>query len=225
MPAPAELSDTTIVDYLRHHPSASVVDLVAFTGVTATAVRQRLLRLLEQGWVQRESVRPGTDGNRSEATGRGRPEHRYWLTPEGIRSSGTNFEDLAVVLWDELATIKDPALRRGLLRRLVGRLMDNYRDQVGGDTLRERMNGLVALMAKRAVPFIVEEVAGARNEPEGLPVLTALACPYPDLAEQDRMICVLEKLLFSEMLGERVHLTACRLDGASCCTFATGSAC
>ena len=106
----------------------------------------------------------------------------------------------------------------------MGRLLDNYRDQVDGDTLRERMNGLATLMAKRSIPFEVKEVAGAPNEPTDLPVLTALACPYPDLAEQDRMICVLEKLLFSEMLGEQVHLTACRLDGASCCTFAPASA-
>jgi predicted ArsR family transcriptional regulator len=53
-------------------------------------------------------------------------------------------------------------------------------------------------------------------------VLTALACPYPELAEQDRGICAVEKLVFSELLGEKVRLTECRLDGASnCCRFET----
>jgi predicted ArsR family transcriptional regulator len=53
-------------------------------------------------------------------------------------------------------------------------------------------------------------------------VLTALACPYPDLAEQDRGICAVEKMMFTEMLGTPVRLTECRLDGAStCCRFQT----
>ena len=76
MNAPTELSDRTIVDYLRRHPSATVGDLVGFTGVTATAVRQRLTRLMSQGLVAREST----------AAGRGRPMHRYSLTQAGIRS-------------------------------------------------------------------------------------------------------------------------------------------
>jgi DeoR family transcriptional regulator, suf operon transcriptional repressor len=50
-------------------------------------------------------------------------------------------------------------------------------------------------------------------------VLTALACPYPDLAKQDRSVCTMEKLMLSEILGENVRLSECRLDGASCCTF------
>jgi predicted ArsR family transcriptional regulator len=52
-----------------------------------------------------------------------------------------------------------------------------------------------------------------------LPVLSALACPYPELAKLDRGVCTMEKLMLSEMLGENVLLSDCRLDGASCCTF------
>ena len=75
-------------------------------------------------------------------------------------------------------------------------------------------------MAERNVPFTVER----RFSPDGaalLPVLTAEACPYPELAEQDRGICAVEKMMFSELLGEKVRLSECRLDGASCCRFET----
>lgn len=77
------------------------------------------------------------------------------------------------------------------------------------------MESVKQLLADRKVPFAVDTSSQ-------LPVLTALACPYPELAEQDRGICAVEKMMFTEMLGTRVQLTECRLDGAlTCCRFQT----
>ncbi len=197
-----EASDRTIVDFLRRKGEASIGDLVELLGVTATAVRQRLTRLMEQGLLARQS----------EAAGRGRPMHRYSLTPAGARSAGNNYGQLAQVLWDEVRAIKDPQVRHGLLQRVSQRLAELYRGQVQGETLEARMGALAAIMAEQNLPFEVDRSAE-------LPVLTALACPYPDLAERDRSVCAMEKMLISEALGESVRLSACRLDGATCCTF------
>ena len=198
------LSDRTILDYLRRHESCSISDLVEFAGVTATAIRQRVNRLMKQGLVERQA----------ESAGRGRPTHRYSLSPAGVRAGGDNYEDLAGVLWSEIRAVKDPAIRQGLLQRIVGRMAETYRNKLQGNNLKERMESLVGMMAERDIPFEI------RSEPDGqLPVLTALACPYPDLAAQDREICSMEKMLFSEILGESVKLSACRLDGDNCCTF------
>jgi predicted ArsR family transcriptional regulator len=93
-----------------------------------------------------------------------------------------------------------------------------YADRLSGQNTEQRMQSITALMAGRDVDFTVEHKR--RSDRAGmLPVLTAQACPYPDLAEQDRGICALEKMLFSELLGEKVRLSECRLDGASCCRF------
>ncbi len=202
--APESLSDRTIVDFLRREDASTISDLVEFTRVTATAIRQRLNRLMQQGLVVRQA----------EAAGRGRPTHRYSLTTEGVQSGGDNYGDLAGVLWSEIRAVDDPEVRKGLLKRIVGRLAEVYRDQVAGTDLKERMESLVGLMQKRDVPFEV-----ATSEGSQLPVLTALACPYPDLAQQDRSICSMEKMLFSEILGEGMRLSTCRLDGENCCTF------
>ncbi len=199
---PGEISDQTIVDFLRRQGRASIGELIEHTGVTATAVRQRLTRLMRNGLVERVA----------EAAGRGRPSHRYLLTAAGQRSGGTNYDALAQVLWDEIRGVLDPAVRQGLLKRISARLSDLYRGQVVGGTLRERMASLAGLMSRQDVPF---EVEGTKR----LPVLTALACPYPDLAERDRSVCAMEKMLLSEVLGENLKLSACRLDGATCCTF------
>ncbi len=198
------VGDRAVVEYLRRQGAATVQDLVDFAGVTATAVRQRLTRLMDQGLIVRES----------EAAGRGRPTHRYSLSAAGIRSSGTNYEDLVSVLWAEIRAVKDPDVRYGLLKRIVSRLAEVYRDQVKGDSLTERMESLVELMRARDIPFeVIQPVEGQ------LPVLKALACPYPSLAEQDRSICSMEKMLFAEILGNGLRLSDCRLDGATHCTF------
>ena len=194
------IGDREIIEFLRRRGAATVQDLVEYAGVTATAIRQRLTRLLEHGLIVREA----------ESAGRGRPTHRYSLSPTGIRTSGTNDEDLVNVLWSEVRAIQDPDVRYGLLNRIVTRLADLYRSQITGETLVERMESLVQLMRARNVPFEVIRPEGGQ-----LPVLKALACPYPSLAEQDRSICSMEKMLFTEILGSGVRLHDCRLDGTS----------
>ena len=59
------------------------------------------------------------------------------------------------------------------------------------------------------------------KESAQLPVLDIGACPYPTLtdASDDRSMCRLEEQLFSEALGQPVHLSSCRLDGDDCCQF------
>ena len=195
-------SDHDVLALLRRHPTMTVSELGEALGVTSTAVRQRLTRLMAQGYVQRRPAREG----------RGRPTHHYSLSPKGQRLTGANFADLAAALWLELRAIADPALRRGLLERISRRLADQYRTHVQGASLESRMQQVAALMQERQVPFSVT-MEGS------LPVLNALACPYPDLAEQDRGVCAMERQLMSQLLGEPVRLTRCRLDGQACCTF------
>ena len=197
-------SDVTILDLLRKRRWMSVSEFRDALGVTATAVRQRLTRLMAQGYVRREAI---------ESAGRGRPSHRYELTTEGRRKTGANFGDLAIALWQEMRAIKDVEVQRGLLQRLSNRLAELYSGQIQGDSLEERMESLAALFQERQIPFDV------RIDENQLPVLTAHACPYPELAEQDAAICAMERMLFSDLLGERVNLDECRLDGDPCCTF------
>jgi len=199
-----ETSDTALVDLLRKRGPLSVAELAISMRVTATAVRQRLTRLLAAGDIERATHRAG----------RGRPVHRYGLTEKGRRRSGNNFADLAMVLWQEVRDIKDPEIRRGLLQRLSRRLAESYTGEVVGESVEQRMQALAALFRERQIPFEVESAA-----PHHLPTIHAHACPYPALAEQDRTVCAMERMLFSELVGTSLHLASCRLDGDSCCTF------
>jgi len=197
-----ETSDAALIDLMRVSQAMSVLQLAEKTGVTATAVRQRLNRLMGDGLVGRQVVR----------TGRGRPSHVYSLTDHGLRCAGNNYSDLAAALWKVVRSVEDPSVKRGMLRRIAEVLAGTYADRVKGHSLLERMESLSRLLSERRVPFQAEQG-------EELPVLFALACPYPDLAREDRGVCAMERMLFSEVLGCGLRLSACRLDGAACCTF------
>lgn len=196
-------SDSDLLDLLRVAGPLDVMEMAGAIDVTATAVRQRLSRMMARGLIDREAIRAG----------RGRPRHRYQLTDRGLELTGSNFTDLAIALWQELNEVKDSGLREVLLKRVARALAKAYAGQIKGVTPAERMRSLSDLLAKRRVPFAVEVAEGER------PVLTARACPYPRLADNDRTICTMEAMLFSELVGQDMELTSCRLNGDASCQF------
>lgn len=208
-PIGAENTTREVLDHLRRVGSVSVTQLGEHLGVTGPAVRQRLTRLMAEGLVDRVLER--------DSTSRGRPSYRYQLTDKGRRVAGDNFSDLASILWEEIWGIEDRAIRAGLLKRLAKRLAETYTDSIGEGDLATKMQDLTRLMAEREVPFEVDESGQ-------LPIITALACPYPTLAEHDRSICAMERMMMSEVLGESVRLSECRLDSGECCSFEPSTA-
>ena len=110
-----------------------------------------------------------------------------------------------------------------------------YRDRVKGPTLAARMESLKRCSANGACRSISMRRRGQRRLRRStsckdiardagraiaaLPLLTVAECPYPELAEKDRGICAVEKMLFAKLLDEPVRLSQCRLDGHSCCQF------
>jgi DeoR family transcriptional regulator, suf operon transcriptional repressor len=227
--APTEhrASDAALIDLLRVDDGLlgsglGIGELAKRLGVTATAVRQRLDRLMRAGLVGRTIVSGGLSGGGQRVAGRlrGRPSHVYNLTEKGRRTGGDNFRDLALVLWREIRSVREPAVRQGLISRIGSAMAGMYRDEVSGTTPRQRLESTAKILQERRISCGVEPIASPSNS--GLSVLTSYACPYPDLAEQDRGICAAERLMLQDLVGSAVRLSECRLDGASCCRFTVG---
>jgi len=226
-------SDTAILDLLRRRHEATVSELADAMDVTATAVRQRLQRLMFQGFIRRIDRRQS----------RGRPTHGYSLTSSGRRKAGENFADLATVLWEEVRAIEDDQVRQTLIQGVARRLAKLYARQVHGESVAERMESIALLFGERQIPISVEHSEGhdrragaaLRDDSEGNaaasqrdstaerravgPVLIVLACPYPDLTAADDSICRMEKTLLSELVGTPLELGECTLSGGHCCRF------
>ena len=206
--------DHPLLDILRSGESFSVGDLVGLLGVTGTAVRQRVQRAIQAGFVEQVAEPRRT-------ARRGRPQNTYRLTAAGRDTAGDNFRDLATVLWREIRQIPVATVRQGLLSRIGKSLAAHYADDVRGTTAQERLESVASLLRDRGITCSVE--AGPNECTESLPVLITHSCPYPDLAEQDRGICASEQTMLQQLVGRPVKLADCRLDGGDCCRFSVNS--
>lgn len=200
-------SDREFLERLHRLEAGTVQDICADLGVTATAVRQRLVRLQSLGLVSRELVR----------SGRGRPFYEYRLTRLGLRELGDNYADLAQILWRELRSIEEPAVRARVFDRIRQALADDYGRGVEGESLEQRFEELSGALAERG--FDVEVDSSGH-----LPILRENHCPYLELATADPGICELEQAVFEKVLGAEVSLTQCCLDGHHCCEFQANGA-
>lgn len=198
-----QVSDQALLDLMRSEASFGVGELAERLGVTDTAVRQRLTRLMDRGFVQRVAVREG----------RGRPRHMYQLTELGLRASGANLEDLAVALWQEVIDLEDSALRERMVERVVERLARRYAMEVVGETPTQRMRSVVDLFNRRGIPFSLEEVSDDDFR------LKILGCPYPGLADNDRYVCLMEQMLFQRLIGSSIGSIACDVSPSGCCEY------
>ncbi len=197
--------DRDLLVAMRGGELMGIGELTDELNVTATAIRQRIERLLDGGLIEREKV----------VAGRGRPTFRYRITASGRRVIGADSTELAEAMWRELMSIDDPELRNRLLSSVATRLGREYASQLDENApLEERMRVLSQLLSSRRVRSDV--ISSGK-----LPVLDITSCPFPTMADgsDDHSMCRLEEQLLSEALGKPVQLSQCRLDGDSCCQF------
>jgi predicted ArsR family transcriptional regulator len=201
----SESSDRALFDVIRRSGPVTVPEMAVCLGVTATAIRNRLARLLSAGLVER----------RSEHIGRGRPRHTYRVSVEAQKRLGQNYADLAVALWEQLmSSVEDRKLRRLLFARVTDRLAEIYRGYISGQKWEGRLVQLTSLLHDRGVEAEITRETGSST-----PVLRQHSCPYYELAEADRAICALERKMFEKVLGRSLRLSQCRLDGDRTCDF------
>ncbi|HBJ35217.1 MAG TPA: ArsR family transcriptional regulator [Planctomycetaceae bacterium] len=211
---PLRWVDSQLLQALCEGGQTGIGDLISKLGVTATAIRQRIERLLDAGLIEREKV----------VSGRGRPSFVYRLTDRGRWCAGADPSDLAEAMWQEILELDDSELRSRLLGGVAKRIGRRFADrfELGDDgqanALDDRMRHLVDLLAERriATKIVFEALPVA-----SLPVLDVQACPYPALrdATEDRSMCQLETAMLSEALGQPIRLSSCLLDGDPVCRF------
>ena len=191
-----------MIGLLRSQTSMTVCQLVDEMGVTATAVRQRLTKLMAMELVDRSHT----------VEGRGRPSHHYILTEKGRKSLANNLGDLAIVLWQEVQQIADADTRQRVISGAVQRLAEKYDTEVQGATTEDRMASIAQLFGERQIPISLEHQ-------NGLPVIKVSGCPYPTLAKDNRDICDMEKELLAKIIGQPIDRSQCQQEGDACCSF------
>ncbi len=194
-------TDKSVIELLRNSHALTITQLVDQLGVTATAVRQRLNRLVAAGFVQRVEVN----------SGRGRPVHHYSLTESGFQAAGNNLGDLAKALWEQIHEIEDENVRKKVISGAADRLSQMYSDSIEGETVDQRLQSIAKLFGQREIPFSTVEKDGEIS-------LQVVGCPYPELSETDHSICEMEQELLSKLTNQPLTVSRdhCGCGGQSC---------
>ncbi len=120
-----------IIKLLQRNGALGVKELRRELGLSDTAMRQQLGHLMVEGFVI-----PTT----AERSGVGRPQQRYQLSDKARELFACYCEDLALNLYDELLADQGAAVVHTLLHRVGDKLAGQYRQQVRGQALQERVS-------------------------------------------------------------------------------------
>jgi len=181
---------------------ASIKDVAADLGVTASAVRLHLTQLQASGAIHADKVREGV----------GRPYYVYSVTSEANNLFRKDYGEVARLLLEEMGETQGDQALQAVLHRVGDRLAAIYRGQVGGSELADRIDAWAHLLDHRGVSVKVEKTD------DGF-VLQEYGCLYQNLAAENRAVCEMEQQVMGRLLESGVELTHCVLDGHLGCQF------
>lgn len=203
MAAATYISDTPATKILRHlqrHGEATVRELELVLGVSTTAVREHLTNLQARDLVDTKLARSGP----------GRPKLVYFLTPVAQAQFPKAYDTLVNVLLRELAHRQSPEQLDVLLEAVGARLAEEYRGQISGQELQERLDGLRKALEARSIPVEVQP-SGAGFQ--------VFSCPYLDVAQEHEAVCRMERHMLEQVLGEQLLLEGTIREGKRSCQF------
>jgi predicted ArsR family transcriptional regulator len=200
MPYAPESPAGRILAHLQRHGEASVKELEELLGISTTAVREHLTHLEARDLLATRLVRSGP----------GRPRLEYFLTPRAQELFPKEYDTLITLLLREIASREGPDRLQVLLDAVGARLAEEYRGQISGEDLAERLMRLRDALESRGIP------AEVQSSGEGLRMF---ACPYLDVAQEHEAVCAMERRMLESVLGETIQLEGTIREGMRSCRF------
>jgi len=177
---------------LKQHGTATIAELADDQGLTGEAVRQQLLQLLREGWVE-PAVQRGSAPVRT-----GRPATSFRLTEAGDHLFPKHYDALAVAVIDAVAEELggDAAVR--VLAKVSDDRVNAVEPSLRGLTLEERVEALRSWYLSDDPYMDV-----ARDGTDLL--LIERNCPFLNTAMRRPALCSVSVNALTRLLGVRVH--------------------
>ncbi len=194
-----------IVKLLVGNPPQTVTDLIKAAGVTRTAVTEQLNELVAAGFVERETER---------LTGRGRPRHLYRATNAAMVLLFASNQRLVVpAVWRAIRDVGGDDLCQNVLKRVSRSLAEHYIAKITAKRPLDRLRQFIDLLT--AEGGLIEAV----EDDQGQLLLHKRSCPFISMVDPQRSVCFIDQEVIKQVVGRSVRQTACRHEGAPCCTF------
>ncbi len=192
-----------ILSLIKRRGPMTVQELSRSLEITPMGVRQHLAILERDGHVASSGVRRG----------QGRPSRMYSITAEGDKMFPRTYEQIATALLDDLAAMDGDAKVTELFEHRRKRQVEQYRGQMGGKELAEKVAILARLRDEEGY------LAECSQQDKDTFVLIEHNCAIRAVADAHRQACACELALFAEALGAEVVRTDHILAGAPHCRY------
>jgi len=191
---------------LKRGGPSTIAQLAEELRLTGEAVRQQLLQLHREGWIESKVAR-GPDRGRT-----GRPATRYNLTEAGDHLFPKNYDLLNVAVLDAVTQELGPEAATRVLRRVCDDRVATSEAQLNGLPLAERVNALKSLYFE-SDPFMDVEAAA-----DGF-YLIERNCPFFNTAMRRPILCSVSVNALTRLLGVRVEREERFQNGQGRCVF------
>ncbi len=181
-----------IVATLKVGGASTIAQLAERLSISGEAVRQQLLQLQREGWV--EAIHPRENG----APKAGRPAASYRLTSAGDHLFPKGYDGLAVALLDAVSGALGDAALDSVLSRITEELVHEWEPRMQGLNLEQRIEMLKALYIADD-PFIHSERANSDFK------IIERNCPYLNVAQRRPRVCSVTVSMLGRLLGVEVE--------------------
>ena len=176
---------------LKRQDSATIAQLAEEMGLTGEAVRQQLLQLQREGWIEPRIMR-GPDRGKT-----GRPATSYVLTTAGDHLFPKHYDSLNVTMLDAVTEELGHGAAKRVLRRVADDKVASTEPAMRGLPLADRVHKLKDWYLV-GDPFMqIEEVQDGFR-------LIERNCPFINTAMNRPMLCSVSVNSLQRLLGVRV---------------------
>lgn len=195
-----------LMDWLLTKPQGGTLDeLAALLGVTRTACKQQVLRLLDLGYLSFED-------SKGEV---GRPKRRYLVSPQGMDVFPKQYSWLSNALLGHLAAKLGPGgsqrLMKDLAASVAAPLMATWEK---GEPVAQRLKRVVGLMNVLGYRAALKPAPASKDA-----VIEAVNCVYHSVAKEHPQLCQFDVSLLENASGSSVKLESCIAKGGAVCRF------
>jgi predicted ArsR family transcriptional regulator len=180
----------SILEALKREGPLAIAQLAERLGMSGEAVRQQLVQLQREGWIEATHERAVTHHS-------GRPAARYRLTQAGDHVFPKHYDALTVAVLDAVCTELGPQALDRILAGLTEARARQWEAQLTGKSLRERVEVLRGVYEGHDPFMDVEEVPGGFR-------LVEHNCPFLNVALERPALCSTTVSLLSRLLGFEV---------------------
>jgi predicted ArsR family transcriptional regulator len=199
-------SRRSILIALKRSPS-TIAQLAEAMQLTGEAVRQQLLQLHRDGWIESRSARAPGDPART-----GRPATLYRLSAAGDHLFPKGYDVLAITILDTVVEELGAGAARRILASITEARIRELEPRLEGLTLEQRVDALRDLYLNDDPYMQSEKVEDGYR-------LVERNCPFYNTAMARPMLCSVSVNSLSRLLGVRVAREQKFQDGDGQCVF------